>query len=136
MEEIKEYRDNIKLKKKDLMSSVFNVIKENYALGNFIKKSYAITLVANGPAPRYYVDVDTAMKRVYRILNGGKLNIKSKLTCKMYYEIAEKFKKIVRENPNDYKPYLMQKVLNTEASSFFMKESAIRSLIYKSAQTR
>ncbi len=94
------------------------------------KRSMAIEIALQQPAPRFYVSVTVAMRHVKKIIEGQKLSFKSQVILDMYKEIAKRYIHALENTVWVFKEDVMWKVLQQPAPSYYITRTGAKNILY------
>lgn len=117
---------------------LYNAYKRKYeSLGKDAKRLLPkdiIIMISEECAPKYYISPERALIGINAICHNEKEILKNKKTYQMYKELYQKYKYFLENNKigKYLKKYqIIEDIINTPASSFFLEPETMIKLVFK-----
>lgn len=130
---IEDVRD---IRKKDVLNSFFESIKEVRKTKPFATQEDIIRHAARSKAPRFYVTFENARRFVSLLMRKKKLPLTNSNKLDMYKEIYRRYIKRVKESGIRYKYVILEQIIEEPAPSFYLNEETFRGIVYKTLRTQ
>ena len=115
----------------DFMEAYDRTVKSLGKMACLVEKSELIKLTINSQAPRYYISPDRARAIVIKYNSEGKVNSCYECNNRMINEFIEKYKENAKSNPNKSMSSIVEEIVYSSASSFFISRTKAYEILHK-----
>lgn len=123
-------------KETDFLKEFDNVVKQLRSADIEYKTNKVCSLVAQRPAPCFYVSIEQALYQ-YRLYKQGISNIRNSVRRRMYAEIFARFENILETTPTHKFQYeIMEMVLKQPAPCFYLDDYSALQFYYNAIKKR
>lgn len=124
------------MRKQDVIDCFYKSLKEVRKTKPFATQNEVIEHALKSQAPRFYVTFENARRFVSLLLRKKKLPIINENKLAMYKEIYNRYIKRVKDCSKRYKYYILEKIIEEPAPSFYLDEETFRGIIYRTMRKR
>ena len=123
------------IRNKTIRNRYFDALKVLRQSNPYVSTEDVITELLKMEAPRFYISFNNAQRIVSRMCRGLPVKVNNARKLEMYKEIHRRFQETSSAlNTRNY--LILEQILMTQAPSFYVDQSTMRGIVYKSLKKR